>query len=143
MIKILIMGLSGAGKTTLAEALRNLIQDNNKTVDWFNADLIRQAYDDWDFSVEGRIRQSIRMRDLADKMTSDYVICDFVCPLPVMRENFAADFVVWVDTLTEGRYADTNQMFVAPEKYNIKVIEQHAEKWAKIIYKRISHKGVE
>ena len=140
MIKILIMGLPGAGKTTLAEALRDLIQDNNQTVDWFNADLIRQAYDDWDFSVEGRIRQSVRMRDLADKMTSDYVICDFVCPLPAMRDNFAANFVVWVDTIDNGKYKDTNQMFVAPEKYNIKVIEQDAEKWAKIIYEQISYK---
>ena len=140
MIKILIMGLPGAGKTTLAEALRNLIQDNNQTVDWFNADLVRQTYDDWDFSVKGRIRQSIRMRDLADKMTSDYVICDFVCPLPAMRDNFAANFVVWVDTIDNGKYKDTNQMFVAPEKYNIKVIEQDAEKWAKIIYEQISYK---
>ena len=140
MIKILIMGLPGAGKTTLAEALRNLIQDNNQTVDWFNADLIRQAYDDWDFSVEGRIRQSIRMRDLANKMASDYVICDFVCPLPIMRDNFAADFVVWIDTIDNGKYEDTNQIFVAPEKYNIKVIEQDAEKWAKIIYEQISYK---
>jgi adenylylsulfate kinase len=140
MIKILIMGLPGAGKTTLAGALRNLIQDNNKTVEWFNADLIRQAYDDWDFSVEGRIRQSVRMRELADKMNSDYVICDFVCPLPIMRDHYAANFIVWVDTIDKGRYADTNQMFVAPENYNLKVVEQDAEKWAKIIYEQISHK---
>jgi adenylylsulfate kinase len=140
MIKILIMGLPGAGKTTLARALRNLIQDNNKTVEWFNADLVRQAYDDWDFSVEGRIRQSVRMRELADKMNSDYVICDFVCPLPVMRDNFAADFVIWMDTVDKSKYADTNQMFVASEKYNLRVIEQDAEKWAKIIYEQISHK---
>jgi adenylylsulfate kinase len=140
MIKILIMGLPGAGKTTLAGALRNLIQDNNKTVEWFNADLVRQAYDDWDFSIEGRVRQSVRMRESADKMNSDYVICDFVCPLPVMRDHFAADFVVWIDTISECRYLDTNQMFVAPEKYNLKVIEQDAEKWAKIIYEQISHK---
>ena len=137
------MGLPGAGKTTLAEALRNLIQDNNQTVDWFNADLVRQAYDDWDFSIKGRIRQSVRMRELADKMTSDYVICDFVCPLPVMRDNFAANFIVWVDTVNKGRYEDTNQMFITPEKYNMKVTEQDAEKWAKIIYEQISHKIVE
>jgi adenylylsulfate kinase len=140
MIKILIMGLPGAGKTTLAEALRNLIQDNNKTAEWFNADLVRQAYDDWDFSIEGRIRQSVRMRELADKMHCDYVICDFVCPLSVMRDNFDADFVIWLDTIQKGRYEDTNQIFVAPEKYNLKVIEQDAEKWAKIIYEQISHK---
>ena len=133
------MGLPGAGKTTLAEALRNLIQDDNKTAEWFNADLVRQAYDDWDFSIEGRIRQSVRMKELADKMHCDYVLCDFVCPLPIMRDNFDANFVIWVDTIDKSRYEDTNQMFVAPEKYNLKVIEQDAEKWAKIIYEQIKY----
>ena len=83
-MRILIMGLPGSGKTTLAEALRDLIQDNNKTAEWFNADLVRQAYNDWDFSDRGRIRQSVRMRELADKIKSDYAICDFVCPLPII-----------------------------------------------------------
>ena len=138
-MRILIMGLPGAGKTTLAEALRNLIQDNNKTVEWFNADLVRQTYDDWDFSDEGRIRQSLRMRELADKMNSNFIICDFVCPLPIMRDNFNADFVIWVDTIKQGRYKDTNQVFVVPDKYDVKVTEQDAAKWAKIIYEQISH----
>jgi adenylylsulfate kinase len=134
------MGLPGAGKTTLAQTLRDLIQDNNKTVEWFNADLVRQAYDDWDFSTEGRVRQSVRMRELAEKINTDYVVCDFVCPLPVMRDNFNADFVIWIDTIKQGRYEDTNQVFVTPDKYDIRVTEQHAEKWAKIIYEQISHK---
>jgi adenylylsulfate kinase len=57
-----------------------------------------------------------------------------------MRDNFAADFVVWVDTITRGKYEDTNQVFVSPDKYDIRVTEQDAEKWAKIIYEKISHK---
>jgi adenylylsulfate kinase len=137
--RILIMGLPGAGKTTLAEELRNVMQDKGKTVEWFNADLVRQAYDDWDFSDEGRIRQSIRMKELADKMYSQYVICDFVCPLPVMRENFSAHYTIWVDTIDKSKYEDTNKAFVIPEKYNIRVTEQDASKWAKVIYEQISH----
>jgi adenylylsulfate kinase len=56
-----------------------------------------------------------------------------------MRDNFNADFVIWVDTITQGRYQDTNQVFVAPDKYDIRVTEQDAIKWAKIIYEQISH----
>jgi adenylylsulfate kinase len=141
-MRILIMGLPGAGKTTLAEALRNLIQDNNKTVEWFNADLVRQTYDDWDFSDEGRIRQSLRMRELADKMNSNFIICDFVCPLPIMRNNFNADFVIWVDTIKQGRYEDTNRAFVVPDKYDVRVTEQDSKKWSKIILEKINERKI-
>jgi energy-coupling factor transporter ATP-binding protein EcfA2 len=131
--RILIMGLPGAGKTTLAAKLQQFLTDNHKTVTWLNADDIRAHYNDWDFSVEGRIRQSIRMRDLADKSESDFVICDFVAPLVEMRTNYAADWTIWVDTISEGRYADTNKMFVEPDEYDFRVNEQDAEKWAEFI----------
>ena len=85
-IRILIMGLPGAGKTTLAQELTKYLED----VDWYNADSVRRAYHDWDFSHEGRIRQSTRMRELADDSPKKYVICDFVAPLPDMRNNFKA-----------------------------------------------------
>jgi adenylylsulfate kinase len=110
--RILIMGLPGAGKTTLAAKLQEFLVNNHKTVTWLNADDIRAHYNDWDFSVEGRVRQSIRMRELADKSELDFVICDFVAPLVEMRTNYAADWTIWVDTISEGRYADTNKMFV-------------------------------
>jgi adenylylsulfate kinase len=80
------------------------------------------------------------MRELADKMNSNFIICDFVCPLPIMRDNFNADFVIWVDTIKQGRYEDTNRVFVAPDKYDVKVTEQDAKKWAKEIYEQILHK---
>ena len=131
--RILIMGLPGAGKTYLAERLRNLLCAGGKTVAWFNADDIRKQFNDWDFSYEGRIRQSRRMRDLADQSTDDYVIADFVAPLPEMRNNFKADWTVWVDTIREGRYADTNAMFDEPEVYDFRITEQNGEKWADFI----------
>jgi len=131
--RILIMGLPGSGKTYLAQHILGHLQDANKTVSWFNADDIRKKYDDWDFSEAGRIRQSKRMRDLADASGTDYAICDFVAPLKAMRDNYKADWTVWVDTIREGRYADTNAMFQEPEQYDFRVTEQSAEKWAEFV----------
>jgi len=128
---ILVMGLPGAGKTTLANELAKLIKAKR-----LNADEIRKAANDWDFSEEGRIRQSKRMADEALKMKSEgnIVIADFICPTPEARKLFPADYVIWVDTIKEGRFEDTNQMFIKPEKYDFHVISQEAEKWAPKIY---------
>lgn len=133
--KILVMGLPGAGKTFFANSLIKLFNEFRYdgvgiTVEWFNADKIRKQFNDWDFSHEGRIRQSHRMADLADKSEADYVICDFVAPLPEMRNNFKADWTVWMDTIDQGRFEDTNKMFVPPEVYDFRITEQNADKWA-------------
>ncbi len=80
------------------------------------------------------------MREIADVSNRDYIIADFVCPLPEMRDIFDPDFLIWVDTIAEGRFEDTNQAFVAPEKYDTRVTEQDAGKWARTIYEQISHK---
>lgn len=128
------MGLPGAGKTYLAQYLVDQLQAEKKKVGWLNADDVRKKYNDWDFSTEGRIRQSHRMREMADAMTDrDYVICDFVAPLVEMRNNFKADWTVWVDTIDKGRYEDTNKAFIQPEVYDFRITEQHGEKWAEFI----------
>lgn len=131
--RILVMGLPGAGKTTLAEKLRARLDSHDKKTIWLNADRVREEYDDWDFSEAGRIRQSKRMRDLADKIECDYAIADFVAPLIEMRINYEADWTIWMDTITEGRYADTNAMFQNPEFYDFRITEQDADKWADFI----------
>lgn len=131
------MGLPGSGKTYLAKELKKQLELLGKSVSWFNADEIREKYNDWDFSQEGRIRQSIRMKVLADESKSDVVIADFVAPLPEMRNNFNADYIVWVDTISEGRFVDTNKLFLAPENYDIRVTEQDCKKWANIIVKQL------
>jgi adenylylsulfate kinase len=131
------MGLPGAGKTTLA---LNLLNYFSPDVLWLNADEIRRKFNDWDFSYKGRIRQSRRMREIADVSNRDYIIADFVCPLEEMREIFDPDFLIWVDTISEGRFEDTNRAFVPPDQYDVRVTEQDADKWAKIIYEQISHK---
>jgi adenylylsulfate kinase len=138
------MGLPGAGKTTLAVELKKFIESYSAplegcvyTVTWLNADEIRKKFNDWDFSNDGRIRQSLRMAQLAMCEPVDYVIADFVAPLIEMRNNFNADWTIWVDTINEGRYADTNKAFSPPEQYEFRVTEQDAERWAKIIGQQI------
>ena len=151
--RILIMGLPGSGKTTLAGALKKYLEENGEIsyaralnehigdfgckVNWFNADDIRRKYNDWDFSNDGRIRQSLRMFQFSMEAGGDYVICDFVAPLVEMRNNFKADWTIWVDTIREGRYADTNAAFVEPEQYDFRITEQDCEKWAEFIGEHI------
>jgi adenylylsulfate kinase len=137
--KILIMGLPGVGKSTLAVELKEFFESMAMTVDWFNADQVRRQYNDWDFSDSGRIRQAERMRDLASASTAMYVICDFIAPLPAMREIFNADYTIWVDTSVESRYDDTTAAFVPPSKYNFCVDTKDAPKWSQLIVRHILH----
>ena len=132
---ILIMGLPGSGKTTLADELAKIIEAKR-----LNADEIRKAANDWDFSKEGRVRQAKRMADLAKKIKSEgyYVVADFICPTPEARSLFPADFIVWVDTIKKGRFEDTNQMFVKPDKYDCHVTTQDAKVWASKIAKELN-----
>ena len=128
------MGLPGAGKTTLADKLAPLL--NAKRL---NADEVRKAANDWDFSEEGRTRQAKRMGDFALQLKNEgnYVIADFICPTPEARSLFPADYIVWVDTIKSGRFDDTNKMFVKPEKYDCHVTTQDAKVWAPKIAKEI------
>jgi len=152
--RILIMGLPGSGKTYFAERLKKYIEDNSNVqtmplermlhlelppiaysskVDWFNADEIRKRFNDWDFSREGRIRQSVRMFDFAVSCSGDFVICDFVAPFVEQRNNFKADWTIWMDTIDAGRFEDTNRAFEPPEVYDFRVTEKNAEKWAEFV----------
>ena len=131
MKKILIMGLPGSGKTTLASKLAPLL--NAK---WLNADEVRKAANDWDFSSEGRTKQANRMwsKALEFKKQGFNVVADFVCPTPAARELFPADYIIWMDTIKEGRFDDTNKMFVKPEKFDFQVTSQNAKEWSEKIF---------
>ena len=131
---VLIMGLPGSGKTTLAKELVPML--NAK---WLNADKIRTEYNDWDFSEEGRVRQAKRMAEAALKLKAEghYVIADFIAPTPEARSLFPADYIVWVDTIKKGRFEDTNQMFVNPKNFDFHVTTQDANNWAPKIIEEI------
>jgi len=125
--KILIMGLPGSGKSYLADKLAAILG-----AIWLNADRVRAEANDWDFSPEGRTRQAARMKRLAKEGLDRgrHVLADFICPTQRTREDFAADYTVWVDTIKEGRFEDTNKIFVPPERYDFRVPTQNAELWA-------------
>ncbi len=117
-MKILIMGLSGSGKTFLSKLLQKEL-----TCAWYNADNLREMAFDWDFSEQGRKRQSHRMRALADFETKNgrMVICDFICPTQEAREIFDADFCIWMNTIKESSYKDTDKIFEEPKRVNLKI----------------------
>ena len=130
------MGLPGSGKTTLASKLKPLIQ-----AQWLNADDIRKSENDWDFSEFGRLRQAKRMSKLADKIIKkgNHVICDFVCPTIQTRKIFNADITIWMNTVSQSKYEDTNQIFVPPmlangEEVDFDIREFDADTWAQTIH---------
>ena len=114
------MGLPGSGKTYLTQRLVPLLE-----AAWYNADRVRGMANDWDFSMEGRVRQSQRRRAFADfeKSHDRFVVCDFVCPTKETREAFDPDIVIWLDTIKSGRYEDTNDMFETPNKVDFHIAE--------------------
>ena len=136
-MKILIMGLPGSGKTTLA---KNLVPMFNAV--WLNADEVRKEADDWDFSTEGRMRQANRMNTLAQEAVDNnrVVVADFICPTESTRQNFKADYTIWMDTIEVGRYEDTNTLFEPPSEYDFRVPHLDAVMWAFLIKQDILDK---
>jgi len=132
---ILIFGLPGSGKTTLANKLAQKLEAEH-----FNADEVRAQFNDWDFSDTGRARQVTRMRDLASKSASQFVILDFVCPSQRFREMVKADLVVFLDTIKKGRFDDTNRIFMRPtedEKIDLHFKELDSDKQADLLSRQL------
>lgn len=134
--KILVMGLPGSGKTTLAETLAPMLNAVH-----FNADEIRENINkDLGFSIEDRIEQARRMGWLCDKVvnTGSYAIADFICPTPETRAAFGDAFVIWVDRISESRFPDTDRLFVPPDHCDARVTaEGTPEHWAERIMHRL------
>lgn len=135
--KILIMGLPGSGKTTLAKALAPKL----RAVHW-NADAVRANINkDLKFSEDDRIEQARRMGWMCDQVVAAgyWAIADFVCPTPFTRAAFGPATTIWVDTIDKGRFEDTNKIFIQPnpDQYDYKVNSQDADFWAKYLHEEL------
>ena len=132
MKKILIIGLPGAGKTTLARALNKRLKAN-----LLNADKVRKKFNDWDFSKKGVLRQAKRMKSLAKKSKKSFVIADFICPYEEGRKIFKPDYLIWMNTIKRGRLSTFNKTFQKPKKFDFKINNKNAKFYSKIISKKI------
>jgi len=140
-MRILLFGLPGSGKTTLAQELVKLLPDAGH----LNADIIRNAFNDWDFSPAGRARQALRMRTMADDLLQNnvkYVVADFVAPTKELRAIYQPDYAVWMDTIMVGRYEDTNKAWQVPteQEYQHTIrefnpVQEEAERLCNLILK--------
>jgi adenylylsulfate kinase len=137
-MKILIMGLSGSGKSELAKELHSLFQEHEITSIRINGDEVRQANNDWDFSPDGRIRQAQRIARLAKKSEAQFVIADFIAPTKETRDIFNPDMLIWLDTIKSSKYTNTDVVFQNPKNYQFKVKKKNSKKWAKTIFDKIN-----
>ena len=116
-MKILIMGLPGAGKTTLAKELSKEINAIH-----LNADEMRnKVWTDLTFKYTDRIIMAQRMGALSDALVNQgyHVIADFVCPTEKTRQAFGNAFVIWVNRIEKSRFDDTNDLFEKPSYFDI------------------------
>jgi len=113
-MKILIVGLPGSGKTLLGSRIAEKF-----SIPFWDADVVRNTYNDWDFSGEGRDRQSLRMRKLAE--LDAISISAFIAPLPGYIRNFFPDKLIWMDTVKDCEYEDTNKLFKPPQNPDVRI----------------------
>ena len=130
-VRILICGISGSGKSQLAKELHEILPHSIR----LNGDLVRSLTKDWDFSMEGRIRQAHRMKEISLSLKHDYIIVDFIAPTQKIRDIFKPDVLIWMHTTNSSQYADTDLLFEDPINYEFKIETKDAAKHAQDIYK--------
>ena len=120
---IQIIGLPGSGKTELAKALKERINAIH-----LNADEVRATINsDLGFAPEDRIEHARRMGETARLIARQGVapvIVDFVCPTDLTRAAFGnPDILIYMETIEEGRFEDTNKMFEVPRDFDMSFLD--------------------
>ena len=134
--KILIMGLPGSGKSFLAKELNKRLKAT-----WLNADEVRKKFNDWNFSKKGVLRQAKRMKSLAEKSKKKFIIADFVCPYEEGRKIFKPDYLIWMDTIKQGRLSTFDKTFQKPKKFDLKINSKNVKLYSKLIYNKIKNRS--
>ena len=134
--KILIMGLPGSGKSFLAKELNKRLKAT-----WLNADEVRKKFNDWNFSKKGVLRQAKRMKSLAEKSKKKFIIADFVCPYEEGRKIFKPDYLIWMDTIKQGRLSTFDKTFQKPKKFDFKINSKNVKLYSKLICNKIKNRS--
>ena len=131
---ILVYGLPGSGKTTLANKISQKVSATH-----LNADIVRKKYSDWDFSEEGRQRQVERMLTLSKGAKTQFVVLDFVCPYENSRQKIKPNLTIFLDTISESRFENTNRIFEKPTKFmpNFHFKEKNSDEQSDLIAKAL------
>ena len=134
--RILIMGLPGSGKSFLAKELNKRLKAT-----WLNADEVRKKFNDWNFSKKGVLRQAKRMKSLAGESKKKFIIADFVCPYEEGRKIFKPDYLIWMDTIKQGRLSTFDKTFQKPKKFDFKINSKNVKLYSKLIYNKIKNRS--
>ena len=127
--KILIMGLPGSGKTSLARLLAPMF---NAVL--LNEDEVRKEANDFDLTDIGRSIHTNRMKRLADEAIQNNrnVIADFECT-DDERKDFNADYIIYMDTIKESKLEP-------PSNFDFKVTHKDAQMFSFLIKQEILDK---
>jgi adenylylsulfate kinase len=137
-VKVLFTGLSGAGKTTLADEVYTLLKSKCRTVR-VNADKVREETNNWDFTKEGRIKQTIELKKRSLFTYPTVVLCDFIAPTKDLRELYNPDLIIYMNTVSSSKYKDTDALYDPPTNANY-IVTTHADTHAKFIARIILNK---
>ena len=128
------MGLPGSGKSFLAKELNKRLKAT-----WLNADEVRKKFNDWNFSKKGVLRQAKRMKSLAGESKKKIIIADFVCPYEEGRKIFKPDYLIWMDTIKQGRLSTFDKTFQKPKKFDFKINNKNVKLYSKLISNKIKN----